>query len=98
MTEIVGEKEALRRLYAALNSPWKAGPKWATYQRQTVEAALDVIKQLHDAAPLPAQQRTITDDELLDAFWPHVEVQRTGTIRGLVDGLRAVEKLVAPQP
>ncbi|MCD0492293.1 hypothetical protein LQD23_08285 [Chromobacterium violaceum] len=50
------------------------------------------------AAPQAAQQRKITDDELLEAFWPHVEVQLTGTIRGLVEGLRAVEKLVVPQP
>ncbi|WP_440216285.1 hypothetical protein [Chromobacterium piscinae] len=56
------------------------------------------MRALLAAAPQPAQRRAITDDALLNAFWPHVEVQRTGSIHGIVDALRAVEKLVAPQP
>lgn len=38
--------EALVKLYNALNHPCKAGPKWVTYKRETVQACIDVTKQL----------------------------------------------------
>lgn len=38
--------EALIRLYNALNHPSKAGPKWVTYERDVVDSAIDVLKQL----------------------------------------------------
>ncbi|WP_043616271.1 hypothetical protein, partial [Chromobacterium violaceum] len=54
------------------------------------------------AAPQPAQPATapstVTDDELLDEFWAYAVVRRDGAIVGLVQALRAVEQLVAPQP
>lgn len=40
------EKEALLRLYEALNSPSQAGRVWVKYRREVVDSALDVIKQL----------------------------------------------------
>ena len=40
------QKEATLRLYTALNSPAKAGRVWVQYERKTIDAALDVLKQL----------------------------------------------------
>lgn len=40
------QKEATLRLYTALNAPAKAGRVWVQYERKTIDAALDVLKQL----------------------------------------------------
>lgn len=40
------QKEATLRLYTALNVPAKAGRVWVQYERKTIDAALDVLKQL----------------------------------------------------
>jgi hypothetical protein len=40
------QKEATLRLYRALNSPAKAGMVWVQYERKTIDAALDVLKQM----------------------------------------------------
>jgi hypothetical protein len=40
------QAEATLRLYQALNHPVKAGRVWVQYERKTIDAALDVLKQL----------------------------------------------------
>ena len=40
------QTEALLQLYHTVNGPSKAGPKWVTYRRETVDAMLDVLKQI----------------------------------------------------
>ena len=40
------QAEALLRLYEAINTPRQAGKVWVRYERKTIDAALDVIKQL----------------------------------------------------
>lgn len=47
-------KKAIRRVYAALNSPIVAGRKYAQYDRKVIEAALDVLVQVHDQADASA--------------------------------------------
>lgn len=39
-------KEATLRLFEAINSPSKAGKVWVQYRRETIDAALDVLKQM----------------------------------------------------
>ena len=39
-------KEATLRLYEAINSPAKAGKVWVQYRRETIDGALDVLKQM----------------------------------------------------
>lgn len=43
------EKEALCRLYTALNCPSKAGSVWVKYERPVIDSALVVLKQLIEA-------------------------------------------------
>lgn len=43
---MASKAQALAQLHQCLNGPRKAGPKWVTYSREQVMAALDVIKQL----------------------------------------------------
>ena len=40
------QKEATLRLYQALSHPAKAGRVWVQYPRATIDAALDVLKQI----------------------------------------------------
>lgn len=44
--EQVNKREALLRIYQAVNQPMKLGHKWVTYSRDNVDAQLFVLKQL----------------------------------------------------
>ena len=44
--EMATQTEATLRLYEALNCPAKAGKVWVQYERKTIDAALDVLKQM----------------------------------------------------
>lgn len=44
--EQVSKREALLRIYQAVNQPMKLGRKWVTYSRDNVDAQLFVLKQL----------------------------------------------------
>lgn len=49
--------QALERLYTALNHPMKAGPKWVTYERQTMDAALKLLRELTPIVELMEQRK-----------------------------------------
>lgn len=59
------------RLYTALNAPAKAGRVWVQYERKTIDAALDVLKQLmvaqgyefRPADALPAERDSCAKEE-----------------------------------
>lgn len=46
MTEKVSNVEALKQLYNAINSPFKGGRVWATYEKKCVIAMLETLKQV----------------------------------------------------
>ena len=65
------QKEATLRLYTALNAPAKAGRVWVQYERKTIDAALDVLKQLmvaqgYEFRPADAMRIKLTIDECLE--------------------------------
>ena len=50
----------LKRSADLINHPWKAGPKWATYRRESVGSFIDALKEYFDAhktetAPKPVR-------------------------------------------
>ena len=62
------QKEATLRLYRALNAPAKAGRVWVQYERKTIDAALDVLKQLmvaqgYEFRPADALRIKLTIDD-----------------------------------
>lgn len=42
----VSQTKALVALYNCVNSPSKAGPKWATYSREQADAMIKVLKDI----------------------------------------------------
>lgn len=44
--ELVTKKEALKRVYYAMNGPVNAGKKWVKYERPVVDSMLKVLREL----------------------------------------------------
>ncbi len=49
MNKQATKEEATLQLYRTLNSPVQAGKVWVKYERSTIDAALDVLKQIMKA-------------------------------------------------